>query len=211
MRLLGSDDSGLVGLIHTGRCCHGNAHGSEGNGGIVYCKGDHVESIFMQGNRLHGSLTDAVSRMHQLRILELPDNNLRGPIPPLPTSLEILDLGGNKNRQQEHGLTGHIPHWIGNLTGLKVLKLQLNKLNGTIPESVKLLRKLKILYAYNNHLEGHVLALDFKQYSYCGIGNGGPEAWREGKNRNRWCTPLPDAKGCDEEGGVCADGSCHPC
>ena len=98
------------------------------------------------------------------------------------------------------------------MPNLRSVNMAMNKLTGTIPLSIANLTSLRILYLYNNHLSGKVPALDFEQYSYCGIGNGGPKREHSGPNRNRWCTPLPPgAKGCNTEGGLCTGGSCHPC
>ena len=191
--------------------CHGKEHGKHGKGAIVYCKGDHIESIDMMGNKLTGTLTDALSRMPELLMLNLGVNHLEGPLPAFPSTLVELWLGGNKNPAGQHGLTGAIPD-LSYMPKLHTLDLALNKLNGTIPLSLAKLKLLRVFYLYNNHLSGKVPALDFAQYSYCGIGNGGPKGQHVGSNRNRWCTPLPlGAKGCNEEGGVCTGGSCHAC
>ena len=82
---------------------------AEPNGGIVYCKGDHIYSIDLQGNRLTGNLTGALSRMEGLRLLNIGDNQLVGPLPSFPASLTALDVGGNKKPSGVHGLTGSIP------------------------------------------------------------------------------------------------------
>jgi hypothetical protein len=191
--------------------CHGKAHGKQGKGGIVYCKGDHIESIDMMGNGLTGTLNDALSRMPELLMLNMGVNHLDGPLPPFPSTLVELWLGGNKNPAGRHGLTGAIPD-LSYMAKLHTLDLALNKLNGTIPLSIAKLKKLRVFYLYNNHLRGKIPALDFAQYSYCGIGNGGPPDQHSGQNRNHWCTPLPHgAKGCNTEGGLCTGGSCYAC
>ena len=134
-----------------------------------------------------------------------------GPLPPFPSTLVELWLGGNKNPAGRHGLTGAIPD-LSYMAKLHTLDLALNKLNGTIPLSIAKLKKLRVFYLYNNHLRGKIPALDFAQYSYCGIGNGGPPDQHSGQNRNHWCTPLPHgAKGCNTEGGLCTGGSCYAC
>ena len=89
--------------------CHGKAHGHEGKGAIVYCKGGHIESIDMMGNRVNGSLTDALSRMPGLLLLNLGDNQLEGPVPRFPPTLTELYLGGNKSPAGKHGIEGGIP------------------------------------------------------------------------------------------------------
>ena len=88
---------------------HGKAHGHEGKGAIVYCKGGHIESIDMMGNRVNGSLTDALSRMPGLLLLNLGDNQLEGPVPRFPPTLTELYLGGNKSPAGKHGIEGGIP------------------------------------------------------------------------------------------------------
>ncbi len=56
-----------------------------------------------------------------------------------------LDLGLN-------GLTGAIPHTLGNLTNLEDLDLSENGLSGAIPETLGNLRNLESLYLGNNEL-----------------------------------------------------------
>ena len=89
--------------------CHGKSHGRQGKGAIVYCKGGHIESIDMMGNRLTGTLTDALSKMYGMLFLNLGVNHLEGPIPKFPDTLKELYIGGNTNPAGEHGFEGSIP------------------------------------------------------------------------------------------------------
>jgi hypothetical protein len=89
--------------------CHGKTHGKHGKGAIVYCKAGHIESIDMMGNRLSGNLTDALSRMPGLLLLNLGVNQLEGPVPAFPSTLVELYIGGNKNPAGKHGFQGEIP------------------------------------------------------------------------------------------------------
>jgi hypothetical protein len=89
--------------------CHGKAHGHHGKGAIVFCKDGHIESIDMMGNRVNGTLTDALSKMSGLLLLNLGINQLVGPVPKFPDTLTELYIGGNKNPAGRHGFEGGIP------------------------------------------------------------------------------------------------------
>ena len=80
--------------------------------------------------------------------LELPSNNLSGPIPTVLgdlTGLEVLDLSRN-------GLTGEIPSELGGLTSLTSLDLSANDLDQAIPSALGSLGNLVVLRLYANDL-----------------------------------------------------------
>jgi Leucine-rich repeat (LRR) protein len=82
--------------------------------------------------------------------LQLPNNNLTGPIPPEMGNFSVmygLFLYGNQ-------LTGAIPPEMGNLSTLNYLYLDSNELTGTIPPELGNLSALVDLYLYDNHLSG---------------------------------------------------------
>jgi len=79
-------------------------------------------------------------------------NSLKGPIP-----VSIGNLTGLKTlRIASDGLTGSIPSSIGNLANLNFLLLSFNALSGSIPSSIGNLANLKELELYGNQLSGNI-------------------------------------------------------
>ena len=97
----------------------------------------------------HGVTVAADGRVVGVR---LPDNNLKGQIPPelgsLP-SLEGLNLGRND-------LSGGIPPQLGRLSSLTELFLHSNSLSGQIPPQLGDLPALEALYLSYNDLTGGI-------------------------------------------------------
>ena len=75
--------------------------------------GDRLRSIGMSQNRgMNGTLSPSLGKLSSLLFLDLSNNALHGPIPDTLADLqelESLDLGGNKEPNNRHGLTGEIP------------------------------------------------------------------------------------------------------
>jgi len=74
--------------------------------------------------------------MHLTEEIHLDDNAFSGPIPTTFGSPELreLYLGGNL-------LTGQIPQDLGHLENIEILRLDSNKIKGTIPDSIGSLLK----------------------------------------------------------------------
>ena len=88
----------------------------------------------------------------RVTVLELPSNNLSGPIPTVLgdlTDLEVLDLSRN-------GLTGEIPAALESLTALTTLDLSSNDLGGGIPSELGDLTALTTLDLSTNNLDGGI-------------------------------------------------------
>ena len=97
----------------------------------------------------HGVTTGAEGRVTRL---DLANNGLVGPIPPVLGSLLHLEyLGLNVN-----DLTGPIPDALGNLTNLEELVLSHNPLTGPVPAWLGRLSGLRKLYLANNSLTGSI-------------------------------------------------------
>ena len=97
----------------------------------------------------YGVSTDRTGRVIKL---ELPYNNVSGPIPDALGHLTLmreLDLDGNQ-------VSGPIPAALGNLTNLQELSLGLNRLSGPIPATLSLLTYLRRLNLRRNELSGAI-------------------------------------------------------
>ena len=109
------------------------------------------------GVQLNGIIPPEISKLTELRVLNLEENELTGSLPPELGSLamlEVLDVGdwsGGHNH-----LTGTIPPQVGSLTNLKVLDLSGNGLEGTIPPELGKLGSLEELYLGDNPLQGTI-------------------------------------------------------
>lgn len=114
-----------------------------------------LERIDLCQLSIKGRITPAVGNAVNLKYLDINKNHaktdLRGTIPDEITrlgKLEYLGLGAN-----EH-LTGPIPENIGDMESLKMVRLNMCALTGTIPESIFKLKNLYSFNVHNNFLEG---------------------------------------------------------
>ncbi|CAL5340258.1 unnamed protein product [Camellia sinensis] len=97
---------------------------SGGMGAALLIKLALIHDVSLQGNRLTGKIPEVIGLMQALAVLDLSENELVGPIPPI---LGNLYLHGNK-------LTGPIPPELGQLNG--------NQLVGGIPAELGKLEQL---------------------------------------------------------------------
>jgi Leucine-rich repeat (LRR) protein len=104
----------------------------------VRCEGGHVTWLFLENNRLSGSLPTGLDALSELKGFELHTNQLNGIIPP--------DLGNLANLESlylySNQLSGTIPPELGDLDKLEYLRLHDNKLCGVPPESLMNLASL---------------------------------------------------------------------
>lgn len=95
----------------------------------------------------------SLMNLSNLQVLELDGNFLGGKLPhivgDLPTSLIQLHLEDNL-------IYGPIPSEISKLVSLTLLNLSSNKLNGSIPPNLSLMRKLERVFLANNSLSGEI-------------------------------------------------------
>ncbi|KAL6880174.1 hypothetical protein ACP4OV_011739 [Aristida adscensionis] len=93
----------------------------------------NLEVLDLGLSRLHGDVTELIKNLPRCS----------------PNELHELDLSENQ-------LTGILPRWIGQFTGLTLLDLSFNNIMGTIPTSIMQFANLRTLDLSGNHLTGHV-------------------------------------------------------
>ncbi|EYU20745.1 hypothetical protein MIMGU_mgv1a001276mg [Erythranthe guttata] len=112
-----------------------------------------LEFLDLSFNNFGGSIPVELSKLENLRALNLSNNFLMGVIP------DELDQGF-KNLQDlqlfTNRLNGSIPLWVGNLTNLRVFTAYENDLTGFIPDKLGSLTELKLLNLHSNQLEGSI-------------------------------------------------------
>ncbi|WIA09438.1 hypothetical protein OEZ85_008842 [Tetradesmus obliquus] len=106
-----------------------------------------LQSIWLQGNQLAGTLPASWFTLPSLRELLLYDNAIQGSLPAealaATTGLRRLNLNGNR-------LSGSLPNAVSALSSLEALHLASNSFEGTVPAAFADLSKLKTLALYNN-------------------------------------------------------------
>uniref|UniRef100_A0A2N9G321 Uncharacterized protein n=1 Tax=Fagus sylvatica TaxID=28930 RepID=A0A2N9G321_FAGSY len=146
-----------------------------------------VVELFLSSNKFQGLIPDGFSIINSLAHLDLCDNEFEGGIPKTfgdMCNLKTLSLSSNNLSGQLlgyiHNLTGCANHSIETLalsenqiTGslpdltmfpsLRVLHLEKNRLNGTIPESLGKQSKLDYLNLAHNSLEGIISEAHFSK------------------------------------------------
>ncbi|KAK4374435.1 hypothetical protein RND71_005112 [Anisodus tanguticus] len=92
-----------------------------------------LQELILHGNVLISTIPREIGLLKNLKVLDLGSNQLIGPIP--------LELGNLTNiikmlvNLQSNGLTGKLPAELGDLKYLQELRLDRNKLKGTLPAS----------------------------------------------------------------------------
>ena len=103
----------------------------------ITCKGKHVVAIGMRTNALSGTLSDALSALKYLQVLDIARNVISGTLPKELASITHLD----SFTLFETHVSGTIPSQFGTLTQLGGrLELFWNRLSGTVPSELAQLR-----------------------------------------------------------------------
>ena len=113
----------------------------------------NLESLFIGGNNLSGSLPD-FGNLSKLKTLAVHENLLEGPIPSFPSNIERLFLDSNRFNET-------IPEAIALLTKLRDFRVNNNELTGEIPIQLGSLRNLEVFYISNNELGGSLTSDHF--------------------------------------------------
>ncbi|MQM10585.1 hypothetical protein Taro_043479 [Colocasia esculenta] len=111
-----------------------------------------LEELYLDGNRLSGSIPASTASLPSLRRLELQMNNLSGGIPDLRSMAVLTYLDASDN-----AISGPLPPASSLPASLVELSLRNNALEGTLPPAlVAGLPKLQVLDLSHNRLSGRV-------------------------------------------------------
>ncbi|RWW75640.1 hypothetical protein BHE74_00016315 [Ensete ventricosum] len=119
-----------------------------------------LEHLGLALNGLSGSIPAAIWSLEKLTTLYLYDNKLTGEISGKIAALNLEEIDVSMNR-----LTGLIPEEFVKLSNLRILFMYYNRLSGEIPRGIGLLRDLRDVRLFDNHLVG-VLPPELGQHSH---------------------------------------------
>ncbi|PIN25434.1 hypothetical protein CDL12_01825 [Handroanthus impetiginosus] len=170
----------------------------------------NLESLWLFGNNLDGTIPSSICNLSFLGVLVLSENRLQGRIPqclgnfstsllvlalnenqlygPVPTAfadgnkLEYLNLNGNK-------LQGPLPKSLHKCRWLQVLDIGDNEIQDSFPFWIESLPKLRVLVMRSNKFHGKVLSYYLKNDSILPF----PNLQIFDISHNEFTGPLPDA------------------
>ncbi|GJN25991.1 hypothetical protein PR202_gb13881 [Eleusine coracana subsp. coracana] len=96
-----------------------------------------LQELYLDHNLLFGTIPKQIGSLRNLRVLDLSSNRLAGPIPSELSGLSSVSgaLSIFYRNFHSNGLTGNIPPELGKLQNLVELRLDRNRLKGSIPGS----------------------------------------------------------------------------
>lgn len=118
----------------------------------VTCSNGHVLYLQLPDNNLNGPLTPEIGNLAYLTVLNLDHNLLNGVLPSAIgklAALQALSLNGDH-------LSGTLPATLGDLSQLTTLQLNANQFSGPIPTELGNLSNLQHLELYQNQLSGSI-------------------------------------------------------
>ncbi|XP_055822626.1 receptor-like protein EIX1 [Solanum dulcamara] len=130
-----------------------------------------LKILNLSNNQISGRVSDLIENTYGYMVIDLSSNNFSGPLPLVPTNVQIFYL--HKNQffgsifsicQSRTSLTsldlsrnqfsGELPDCWMNMTILSVLNLAYNNFSGEVPHSMGSLTNLKALYIRQNSFSG---------------------------------------------------------
>ncbi len=115
-----------------------------------------VTALNLPENGLRGQIPPEIGILRNLVSLNLGHNRFTGTIPAQMGSLVGLRVLGLTNAGREGGLSGPIPPELGNLARLRTLYLGGHDLSGELPSSLANLTELEQLVLWENRLRGPI-------------------------------------------------------
>ncbi|XWS16930.1 hypothetical protein CRYUN_Cryun33cG0024100 [Craigia yunnanensis] len=143
----------------------------------------HIERMLLSSNNFTGEVPETFAKLTTLKDFRISDNHLTRKIPnfiqnwtklgklaiqaggligPIPSSISALEkltdlyLWLNYRILRSCNLIGELPEYLGDMTNLKTLDLNFNKLSGEIPRSFSSLMDVDYLNLTRNLLTGSV-------------------------------------------------------
>ena len=113
-----------------------------------------LTELSLSHNSLVGTIPSEVGALVHLKVLDVSNNNLTGTLPsgwaPPLGSFERLQVFYARENQ----ISGTLPaSLVSNMSNLRYMMLQHNRLSGSLPTTVGLLKQLSDLHAYDNALD----------------------------------------------------------
>lgn len=119
----------------------------------VECTNGRVTALTISSGELSGQIPNQIGDLLDLRTLDFSFlTHLTGNIPRTITKLKNLDL----LRLKQNNLSGPIPDYISELKNVTFLDLSYNQLTGPIPGSLSQMPKLQAIQINDNRLTGSV-------------------------------------------------------
>ncbi|THG01370.1 hypothetical protein TEA_006321 [Camellia sinensis var. sinensis] len=118
----------------------------------------YLNLIDLQNNQIHGSIPSGIGNLLNLTVLSMSANDLAGPIPSSIGRLQKLHalyLDQNKFTELPSSL-GPIRNTLSSCLSLEWLKLEANSFEGEIPQSLSMLKGLRVLDLSHNNLSGMI-------------------------------------------------------
>ncbi|KAH0649944.1 hypothetical protein KY284_029856 [Solanum tuberosum] len=130
-----------------------------------------LKILNLSNNQISGRVSDLIENTYGYRVIDLSSNNFSGPLPLVPTNVQIFYLHKNQffgsisaicqsktsptSLNLAHNqFSGELPDCWMNMTSLAVLNLAYNNFSGEIPHSLGSLTNLKALYIRQNSFSG---------------------------------------------------------
>lgn len=110
-----------------------------------------LKSLSLSRNHLDGAVPTGFCKLNELHFLDLSHNKIGPTLPPCANLTKMKFLHLESNK-----LTGHIPNVLSEATSLVTLNLRDNTLSGPIPPWISLLSKLRVLLLKGNQFEDSI-------------------------------------------------------